>query len=74
MRKDAINPPTVPAKAIVDLFGDPNKHGKEVWKTGKHFILDDEKRSSALSLDKEKQDEVWKMASKVLGLEEGSKI
>ena len=61
-RKDAINPPEVPAKAIVDIFGEKKFAGGESWKTGKHFILDEEKKSSPLSLDEGKQDEAWKAA------------
>lgn len=72
-RKDAINPPTVPANAIADLFGSPKEKDQEVWKTGKFFVLDDEKKSSALSLNERKQDEVWKNVSRDLGLGEGLK-
>jgi hypothetical protein len=68
-KKDVINAPTVPAKAIADLFGNA-KESDEVWKTGKFFVLDDEKTSSAVSLDEKKQDEVWKMISGDLSLQE----
>jgi hypothetical protein len=70
IRKDIINPPSVPAKAIADLFGSPKESAVGVWKTGKFFVLDDEKKSSALSLDEEKQDEVWKFVNRDLGLGE----
>jgi hypothetical protein len=72
-RKDIINPPSVPAKAIADLFGSPKESEAGTWKTGKHFVLDDEKRSNALSLDEGKQDEVWKFVSQDLGLGESLK-
>lgn len=69
MKKEAINPPAVPAEAIAGFFGD-SKESNEVWKTAKFFVLDDEKKSSPLSLDENKQDEVWKMVSGDLSLEE----
>ena len=69
VKKDAINVPAVPAKAVADLFGKA-RGNDEVWKTGMYFILDDEKKSSALSLDEKKQDEVWKMVSDDLAMEE----
>ncbi len=74
VRKDAINPPSVPAKAIADLFGEPKKTEVGVWKTGQFFVLDDVKKSSALSLNEEKQDEVWKNVSRDLGLDESLKV
>ncbi|KAE9378192.1 NAD(P)-binding protein [Stipitochalara longipes BDJ] len=73
VKKDAINPPSVPAKAIADLFGSPKESEEGVWKTGKLFVLDDEKKSNALSLNEAKQDEVWKNVSRDLGLEESLK-
>jgi hypothetical protein len=69
VKKDVINSPAVPAKAIADMFGKA-MGSDEVWKTGKYFVLDDEKKSSALSLDEKKQDEVWKTVSGDLALEE----
>jgi hypothetical protein len=74
VKKDAINSPSVPAKAIADLFGSPKESENGVWKTGKSFVLDDEKKSSALSLKVEKQDEVWRNVSRDLGLGESLKI
>jgi hypothetical protein len=74
VRKDAINPPSVPAKAIADLFGHPKESEKGAWKTGKYFILDDEKKPNALSLNEGKQDEVWKNVSRDLGLGEDLKL
>lgn len=71
VKKDAINPPSVPAKAIADLFGKP---AEGVWEKGKFYVLDDEKKSHALSLDEGKQDEVWKNLSRDLGLPEGLKV
>jgi hypothetical protein len=73
VRKDIINPPSVPAKAIADLFGSAKESEAGTWKTGKHFVLDDEKKSSALSLDEGKQDEVWEIVSRDLGLGESLK-
>jgi hypothetical protein len=73
VRKDAINPPSVPAKAIADLFGAPKESEKGVWKTGKYYVLDDEKKSSPVNLDEAKQDEVWKNVSRDLGLGESLK-
>lgn len=69
VKKDVINPPAVPAKAIADLFGNA-KESNDVWKTAKFFVLDDEKKPSPLSLDTKKQDEVWKMVNGDLSLEE----
>ena len=69
VKKDAINPSAVPARAIAGLFGDA-KESNDVWKTAKFFVLDDEKKSSPLSLDEKKQDEVWRMVSGDLSLEE----
>jgi len=74
VRKDAINPPSVPAKAIADLFGSPKQNEVGVWKTGKFFVLDDEKKSSALSLEEGKQDEAWNYVSRDLGLGESLKL
>jgi hypothetical protein len=68
-KKEVINAPAVPTKAIADLFGNP-KDGDEVWKTGKYYVLDDEKKSSAVSLDQKTQDEAWKIICKDLSLEE----
>ena len=67
VRKYTINPPSVPAKAIADLFGSPKESEGEVWKTGKYFILDDEKKPNALSLNDGKQDEVWKNVGRDIG-------
>jgi hypothetical protein len=72
--KSAINLPSVPAKAIADLFVESKETGVGVWTTGKFFVLDDVKKSSALSLNEEKQDEVWKNLSRDLGLDESLKI
>jgi hypothetical protein len=70
VKKDAINPPSVPAKAIADIFG-KDMYSDQIWKNGLFFVLDDEKKSSALSLDTRKQDEVWTIVSSDLSLEEG---
>jgi hypothetical protein len=74
VKKDAINPPAVPAKAIAGLFGKAKEGDSEAWKTGKYFVLDDEKKSSPLSLVEGKQDEVWKMVSRDLAAEESLKF
>lgn len=67
-KKEIINAPAIPAKAIADLFGN-TKEGNEVWKTGKYYVLDNEKKSSMLSLDVKKQDEVWKTVCGDLSME-----
>jgi hypothetical protein len=72
VRKDAINPPSVPAKAIADLFGSEKVEG--IWTAGRFFVLDDEKKSSALTLNEAKQDEVWNNVSRDLRLGEGLKV
>ncbi|KAH8816008.1 hypothetical protein F5884DRAFT_774552 [Xylogone sp. PMI_703] len=56
--KSAINPPEVPAQAISKFFLD------NADTAGKYFILDDESKSSGLSLDPAKQDEVWMLILK----------
>ncbi|KAG0646326.1 Polyketide synthase [Hyphodiscus hymeniophilus] len=63
LKKDAFNPPEVPAKAISDLLGrgDGNLGGK-------YFILDDEVTSSAVSLDVKLQGEVWAKVCRDLGM------
>ena len=63
LRKDAYNPPEVPAKVIADLFG--SRKGNL---GGKYFILDDEVKSSATSLDEKLQDEIWEKISRDLEL------
>lgn len=68
-KKDVINAPAVPAQAIANVFGNARDRD-EVWKTGKFFVLDDEKKSSALSMDEKKQNEVWKIVCSDLSLEE----
>ena len=69
VKKDAINAPAVPAKAMADIFGN-DKYRDQIWKNGMFFVLDDEKKSSALSLDTKRQDEVWKMVSGDLSMGE----
>ena len=64
LKKDAYNPPEVPAKAISDLFG-----SRERSLGGKYFILDDEIKSSATSLDEKLQGEVWDKVCKDLELD-----
>ena len=54
VRKDAINPPSVPAKAIADLFGAPKESEKGTWKTGKYYVLDDVKKSEPFDLGRSK--------------------
>lgn len=63
LRKDAYNPPEVPAKVIAELLGDGNK-----TLGGKYFILDDEVTSSAVSLYERVQDEVWETVCRDLDL------
>jgi hypothetical protein len=63
LRKDAYNPPEVPAKVIADLFGSRKKS-----LGGKYFILGDEVKSSATSLDEKLQDEIWEKISRDLEL------
>lgn len=61
LKKDAYNPPEVPAKAIAELFG-----RIETSFGGKYFVLDDEVKSSATSLDEKFQDDVWEEVCKDL--------
>ena len=63
LRKDAYNPPEVPAKAVADLLGSRKKS-----LGGKYFVLDDEVKSSATSLDEKLQDEIWEKISRDLEL------
>jgi hypothetical protein len=70
VKKAAINPPEVPAKAIASMFEEKKWANDEAWVIGKNFVLDDEIKSSALSLDEGKQDEVWRLVMKELGLPE----
>jgi hypothetical protein len=53
-RKDAFNPPEVPAKVIAELLG-----GGNATVGGRYLILDDEIKSSPVSLDEKLQAEVW---------------
>ena len=62
------------AKVIARLFGDEKMKDDEVWKTGKQFVLDEERKSSALSLNEGKQDEVWKMVMEDLNLPESLQL
>src|ERR1035438_10054285 len=66
VKKAAINPPEVPAKAITGMFEEKKWANDEVWERGKNFVLDDEVKSSPLSLDEGKQDEVWGLVMKAL--------
>jgi hypothetical protein len=68
LKKAAINPPEVPAKAIATMFGEQKWADDEVWERGKNFILDDEVKSSDLSLNEEKQVKVWGFVMKDLKL------
>ena len=52
--KSAINHPSVPAKAISDLFAEPGS------KKASFYILDDEKKSSDISMDEGLQNKAWK--------------
>lgn len=63
LKKDAYNPPEVPAKAIADLF-EERKSGLG----GKYFVLDDETQSNVVSLEVSNQEEVWKKISRDLNL------
>jgi len=58
VKKDAFNPPEVPAKAIAELFLKPES--KQSQTGGKFFILDDEVKSCEISLDEKLQDDVWR--------------
>jgi len=54
VKKDAFNPPEVPAKTVADLFEEGrNELG------GKYYILDDEMKSNEASLEAKSQEEVW---------------
>jgi len=66
MNKAAINLPEVPAQAIAGLFEQPRWGKDAAWNRGKYFVLDDEVQSSPLSLDEEKQDQVWSLVMKEL--------
>jgi len=63
LKKDAFNPPGVPAKAVADLLEQPDNH-----LGGRYFILDDEAESSAASRDKKFQEEIWGKVCKDLNL------
>ncbi|KUJ21620.1 NAD(P)-binding protein [Mollisia scopiformis] len=54
LKKDAFNPPEVPAKAVADLF-EMERGGLG----GKYFVLDDEVESSGASLEVKSQEEAW---------------
>jgi hypothetical protein len=64
--KKGSNPPEVPAKMIADILGS-DKYLDQTWKIGLYFVLDDEVKSNALSLDTTKQDQIWKVMSDDLG-------
>ncbi|KAE9365151.1 NAD(P)-binding protein [Stipitochalara longipes BDJ] len=68
VKKAAINIPEVPAEAIAGVFEQQRWANEAAWERGKNFVLDDEVKSSALSLDEEKQDEVWENVMKDLEL------
>jgi hypothetical protein len=57
MDKAAINPPTVPAKAIAALFSGNNSPSN----AGKYFVLNDEQQSSAASLGEHTRQQVWEL-------------
>lgn len=63
LKKDAYNPPELPAKAIANIFG---TNGKIFG--GKYFILDDEVKSSIASRNEKLQDDVWGKVSRDLDL------
>jgi hypothetical protein len=73
-RKEAINPPDVAAKAIAKFLGDEKAKDDEPWKIGKQFVLDEERKSSVLSLDEGKQDEAWKKIMGDLNMPESLEI
>lgn len=68
VKKDAFNPPEVPAQDIADLFAKKDT-GCEF--RGKYFVLDDEVKSTSLSYDEEAQDEVWESIGTDLGIGTG---
>jgi hypothetical protein len=56
LRKDAYNPPEVPAQAIAGLFETSADAAGDLG--GSYFVLDDKMKSSPTSMDEGKQDEV----------------
>jgi hypothetical protein len=56
LKKDAFNPPEVPAKAIAGLFETSAGAGGDLG--GSYFILDDKMKSSPTSMDEGKQEDV----------------
>jgi hypothetical protein len=56
VKKDALNPPELPASIIAGWCGSGTSKKGDL--DGKYFILDDEKQSSALSLNQDEQKKV----------------
>lgn len=67
LKKDAYNQPKVPAKAIAGLFLEQSTGNGNAG--GKYFILDDEAKSSSVSLDEKLQNEAWRNICEDLGVE-----
>jgi hypothetical protein len=59
----------VPAAIIAGLFYSDLKWDGKL--EGKYFILDDERPSSAISLDESEQEKIWKRVCEDIGLSEG---
>ena len=70
LKKDAFNPPEVPAKAIAGLFETSAGAGGDLG--GSYFVLDDKMKSSPTSMDEGKQDDVLEEVCDDLKIKIGS--
>jgi len=70
LKKDAFNPPEVPAKAIAGLFETSADAAGDLG--GSYFVLDDKMKSSPTSMDERKQDDVLEEICEDLKIKMGS--
>jgi hypothetical protein len=70
LKKDAFNPPEVPAKAIAGLFETSAGAGGDLG--GSYFVLDDKMKSSPTSMDEGKQEDVLEEVCEDLKIKIGS--
>jgi hypothetical protein len=70
MKKDAFNPPEVPAKAITGFFENSADASGDLG--GSYFVLDDKMKSSPTSMDEGKQDDVLEEVCDDLRIKIGS--